>query len=72
MVYAYNAQEFAEKMSIWEENIKGITVKLGSGERARLVSLDDYWAKNWKPDQDMWARFERKSLPLGQEHTTNR
>ena len=72
MVYAKNADDFEGKMVEWEKIIEGVQIKLGTGERAKIVELSQYWLKNWKPDIPMWARYERKSLPLGQEHTTNR
>lgn len=72
MVYAKNSEDFQLKMTTWEKIIDGVQIKLGSGQNAKMVDLGQYWLKNWKTDIPMWARYERKTLPLGQEHTTNR
>ena len=73
-MYARDETQFNSRMEIWEANIQGVMVKVGTGESARYKSLAGYCLKNWHPEyyRKMWARYERKTLPLGQEHTTNR
>ena len=72
LVFAKNEEEYLKKLKAWEVEIEGVEVRLGAGEKARYVQLSDYYKKNWAPVRHMWARFERRGLPLGGEHTTNR
>lgn len=72
LVYARDEQEFMASLDIWEKQAQGVEVRIGAGEQALYVSLSEYYEKNWASVQHMWARFERKALPLGEEHTNNR
>ena len=70
--YAKNQEDFDHKLEVWKEEIHGEEVRLGVGEKARRESLYKYYVKNWATVQHMWARFARRRLPIGCEHTTNR
>jgi hypothetical protein len=72
LLFARDEADFMEKLVIWEKEIEGVEVRRGAGENATYTSLAEYYEKNWAPVRHMWARFERKRLPLGEEHTTNR
>ena len=49
-------------------------MRVGSGVDAKMNSLVKYYKDNWASSdwRKMWVRYERKSLPLGVENTTNR
>ena len=72
LVYARDESDYNSRLEKWEELIQGVMIKVGSGAKAHYVCLSEYCEKNWYPCRQMWARFERKSLPMGTEHTTNR
>lgn len=72
LVYARDQADFEEKLQIWMKEMQGVEVRIGGGQQAKYVCLADYYAKNWAPVQSMWARFERRPLPIGMENTTNR
>lgn len=72
LVYARDQADFQEKLQIWEAEMQGVEVRVGVGDQAKYVSLTEYYNKNWAPVRHMWARFERRALPLGLENTTNR
>ena len=71
-MYARDLAEFEENYEAWVEEVDGVEIRVGVGENIKYVPVLDYYSKNWEPCRSMWARFERKSLPLGEEHTTNR
>ena len=72
LLYAKDLDEFNVKLRVWEEEVEGVDVRVGTGEDVKYVSLAGYYEENWAPDRKMWARCDRKRLPIGQEHTTNR
>ena len=70
LVYAKDEDEFKTNLREWYDLIDGIEVKVVS--TGNYVKLAEYFDRNWVPVIKMWALFERKKLPLGAEHTTNR
>ena len=72
LLFARDEADFLTKQEAWVKEIQRVEIRRGSGEQASYVGLQDYYDKNWVPIRHMWALFERKSLPIGGENTTNR
>ena len=72
MVFAINAENFEKKLEEWNRAINCVMLHVGKREDNNVIPLSDYYDKNWGSIQAMWARFERRKLPIGDEHTTNR
>ena len=72
MVFAKSAEDFEIKLAQWNKLIGRVLLHIGKKEDNNVILLLDYYDKNWGSIQAMWARFERKNLPIGDENTTNR
>ena len=69
-MYARDENEFNARLEQWEQSTEGIMVKSKGGDG--YICLSEYCKRCWYPVREMWARYERKTLPVGCEHTTNR
>ena len=62
-------EKFKEKEVAWIETIEGVQVTPTSG--GNTVALVEYYQKNWAGDEDLWAHYRRRHLPLGRHFTNN-
>ena len=72
LVFAKDEADFNTKLITWTKEVEGVEVRTSTKQEANYVPLTTYYEKNWGSVREMWARFERKTLPIGAEHTTNR
>ena len=47
LLYAKNQEDFDHKLKVWKEEIQGMEVRLGAGEKAKRESLYEYYVKSW-------------------------
>ena len=73
LVFAHSQATFCSQLTEWMKVIKGVEIRVGSGEKSHYVGLRDFYVKNWGSCLDMWVLYLRKKLPgLGEENTNNR
>ena len=73
LLYSFDATDFEVKLKEWNKLIEGVFVKTSTAKSSEYVSLRSYFDDNWVHScLNMWVMYERKSLPIATEHTTNR
>ena len=71
VVFCRRQEEIKPLKDKFEESVKGRQVRVGNGDRAYYVDLEDYYLKNWEECEQMWMLLYRKNLVGVEEEFTN-
>ena len=73
LVYAHSSDISQERKVRFEKIIAGVEVRVGNGDQAYFVNLQEYFSKNWVECETMWMMAHRKNIVgLEEENTNNR
>ena len=71
LLYAGTKEDAQAKSAKLQQEMMGVEVRVGNGDKSYYTNLGEYFLKNWEACADKWMTCERRHIPGLEEENTN-
>ena len=71
LLYAGTKEDAQAKAVKLQQEMMGVEVRVGNGDKSYYTNLREYFLKNWDACGDKWMTCERRNIPGLEEENTN-